>query len=141
LDTTVPSRVLRRLGRAAASAAAGVSSAIGHSFSGVTGCRLGFELLGCLDLLGPQQGLDARDLPAQHPQAGVVVQLAGDVLEAQVEQLVLDLHQPGGQLVGGEGPELLGTLVGHQTSTSSCCSRRSTNLALMGSFWMARSMA
>src|SRR3982751_6851166 len=115
LDTTVPSLTLRRLGRSA------------------TGVLL--ECLGGGDLPVPQDRVDARHLLLHLTEAGVVVQLSRDVLEAQVEQLLLGLGQPVQQLVVdhlakfGRG--------GHQSDSPA----RVTNLALIGSFWMARSMA
>src|SRR5205823_3033829 len=64
----------------------------------------------------------------------VVVELAGDVLEAQVEQLLLGLGQSVQQL-----------LVDHLAQFGGCrhsdSPARVTNLALIGSFWMARSKA
>ena len=65
----------------------------------------------------------------------VMFELAGDVLEAEVEQLLLRLGELGEQLtVGDVAQRLLGA--GHQNASS-----RVTNRALIGSFWIARSMA
>src|SRR5437588_4858219 len=113
-EVTVPSRTLRRLGRSAIA-------------------LLGLGL-GRLDLALPQDGVEAGDLLFHLAQPGVVVELAGDVLEAQVEQLLLRVGQVREQLVVVHLAELGGR--GHTMS-----SERVTNLALMGSFWMARSMA
>src|SRR2546421_8506348 len=118
-ETTVPSRTLRRLGRCSfASSAIGL---LGHGF-------------GRLDLPLAQDGVEAGDLLLHLAQAGVVVELAGDVLEAQVEELLLRLGQAGEQLVVVELPPFRGR--GHTIS-----SEPGTNLALIGSFWMARSHA
>src|SRR5438552_10981200 len=115
-EVTVPSRTLRRSGR----------SAIG---------LLGLEQgLGRLDLPLPEDRVDAGDLLLHLSQPGVVVELAGDVLEAKVEELLLPLGQAGQQLVVAELPEL-------RRGAHTISSDRVTNLALMGSFWMARSMA
>src|SRR5690606_24132678 len=53
----------------------------------------GGQLLGGRDLAGPQLGLEAGDVPTDLLDAGVVRQLTGGVLEAQLEQLVLGLGQ------------------------------------------------
>src|SRR5438045_3059576 len=114
LDTTVPSRTLRRLGRSA------------------TGVLL--QCIGGGDLAIPQDRVDARHLLLDLPEAGVVVELAGDVLETQVEQLLLGLGQPVHELLVDHVAQLGG--LRHRDSPA-----RVTNLALIGSFWMARSMA
>src|SRR5688572_8670419 len=103
LDTTVPSRTLRRLTRV------GVSSAI----VGLLGS------LGGGDLALAQQRVDTGDVLAQLRKAVEVVELAGDVLEPEVEQLGLGLGQAGLQLVVLQVAELLHAS-GHQTSTPSC---------------------
>src|SRR5205823_7344168 len=117
LDTTTPSRTLRRLGRSG------------------TLLLLSFQGLGGGDLPVPQDRVDARHLLLHLAQAGVVVELAGDVLEPEVEKLLLGLGQTVQQL-----------LVDHLAQLGSGCHQsdspaRVTNLALIGSFWMARSMA
>src|SRR5438105_6156578 len=113
LDTTVPSRTFRRFGRSG-------TAALLHGF-------------GSGDLTVPKDRVDARHVLLHLPEAGVVVELAGDVLEAQVEQLLLGLGQLGQQLLVVHLAQLGGL---HQSSSD-----RTTNLALMGSFWMARSIA
>src|SRR5438128_1968102 len=79
LDTTVPSLTLRRLGRSG-------TAALLHGFGGC-------------DLAVPQDRVDARHLLLHLTEARVVVELTGDVLEAQVEQLLLGLGQLGQQLL------------------------------------------
>src|SRR5437763_4761057 len=123
LDTTVPSRTLRRLGRVG----------VGLVCSDIALLCLG--RLGRLDLTLPKDGVDAGDLLLDLAQPGVVVELSGDVLEAQVEQLLLGLRQRVEQLTLAHLAELGGGR--HQRASPA----RVTNLALMGSFWMARSMA
>src|SRR5829696_4052427 len=71
VPTTMPSRVLRRL-----------RSVV--SFSAIAL----LERLGGADLSGPQLGHEPRDLPAPVLQRRAVVQLPGDVREAEVEQLL-----------------------------------------------------
>src|SRR5438270_6279092 len=115
LDTTVPSRTLRRLGRSC-------TAALLHGFGGC-------------DLAVAKDRVDARHLLLHRTEARVVVELTGDVLEAQVEQLLLGLGQLGQQLLVVHLAEL--GRRGHQSDSPA----RVTNLALMGSFWMARSMA
>src|SRR5947208_14479803 len=114
LDTTVPSLTLRRLGRSG-------TAALLHGFGGC-------------DLTVAKDRVDARHLLLHLTEARVVVELPGDVLEAQVEQLLLGLGQLGQQLLVIHLAELGGR--GHSDSPA-----RVTNLALIGSFWMARSMA
>src|SRR5687768_7121465 len=126
LDTTTPSRILRRLAREVV-----VSSAIVGLLGG----------LGGSDLALAQQRVDAGDVLAYGAEPRRVVQAAGDVLEPQVEQLLLGLGEAGAELGVVGVAQVLRGAVGHQTSTPSCCLDRSTNLALMGSFWMARSRA
>src|SRR5439155_20231415 len=65
-----------------------------------------FGGLGGRDLLFPQDRVDAGDVLAYLIQAGVVVELAGDVLEAQVEQLLPRLGQPPLELVVVDLPQL-----------------------------------
>src|SRR5438477_12384096 len=114
LDTTVPSRTFRRFGRSG-------TAALLHGF-------------GSGDLTVPKDRVDARHVLLHLPEAGVVVELAGDVLEAQVEQLLLGLGQLGQQLLVVHLAQL--GRGRHKDSPA-----RVTNLALIGSFWMARSMA
>src|SRR5438132_12095516 len=84
LDTTVPSRTLRRLGRVG----------VGLVCSDIALLCLGrFDRLGRLDLTLPKDRVDAGDLLLDLAQPGVVVELSRDVLEAQVEQLLLGLCQ------------------------------------------------
>src|SRR6266513_3143943 len=110
-EVTVPSRILRRLGRCWIA-----SSAI---------CLL--ELgLGRLDLPLPQDGVEASHLFLNLAQPAVVVELSGDVLEAEVEELLLRVGQAREQLVVVELAELGGR--GHTISSD-----RVTNLALIGS--------
>src|SRR3954451_2995645 len=116
-DTTIPSRTFRGLGRAPCSPLTGALSPLwgplgpwsaialllccrrglaagGHaSRAGVLGglpfgVGLGLCRLGGDDLVAPEQRLDAGDVLAELAQAAVVVELAGDVLEGQVEQLL-----------------------------------------------------
>src|SRR5579872_4054864 len=72
---------------------------------------------------------DPGDAAPGDPDQPVVLQLAGGVLEAQVEQLLLHLGQPGGQLRGVELP-VLGAAV--HDSPPACPSRR-TNRQSIGS--------
>src|SRR5205807_743862 len=102
------------------------------------GCGLlrRFQRLRFFYLPFPEHGEDAGHIAPQLSQAFGIVELTGDQLEAEVEQLLLGLAQAGAQFVGVHLSK-----VGrrrHQTSTSS---DRTTILAFMGSFWMARSMA
>src|SRR5438270_10978606 len=115
LDTTVPSLTLRRLGRSG-------TAALLHGFGGC-------------DLTVAKDRVDARHFLLHLTEARVVVELTGDVLEAQVEQLLLRLGQLGQQLLVVHFTQLGGR--GHQSDSPA----RVTNLALIGSFWMARSMA
>ena len=97
------------------------------------GCLLG---LGRRDLALAQQRVDAGDLLADLTQPGVVVELAGDVLEAEVEQLLAGLDQPVDQLVVVHLAEL-----GDRGRSCHTPASRDTMRALIGSFWMARSRA
>src|SRR3954469_12281192 len=115
LDTTVPSRTLRRFGR-----------------SGISSFLEGF---GRRDLALAQDGVDAGHLALHLRETCVVVELAGDVLEPQVEQLLLGLGQRLDELVVAHLTKFGGG--GHHRPSDA----RETNLALMGSFWMARSRA
>src|SRR5947199_4665848 len=81
LDSTVPSLILRRLGRVG----------VGLVWS-ATG-RLPLLGLGRLDLPLAEDRVDAGHLLLHLAQAGVVVELAGGVLEPQVEQLLFGLGQ------------------------------------------------
>src|SRR5438309_7471653 len=126
-ETTTPSRTLRRLGRSDI-------GLLGCDCSGCGGEGLGFGGLGRFDLPLAQDAIETGDLPLDLAQAGIVVELPGGVLEAQVEQLLLGLGQVGQELVVVELSQLC--RAGHQNSSA-----RVTNLALIGSFWMARSMA
>src|SRR4051794_3653064 len=69
--------------------------------------------LGRFDLPQAQEGVDPRDLTAHLTQARGVVQLSGDVLEAQVEVLLLGLGQLAEQAVDVELAQLFRLLVGH----------------------------
>src|SRR5256885_15826067 len=110
LETTVPSRSLRRLGRSG-------TAALLHGFGGG-------------DLPVPQDRVDARHLLLHLAQAGVVVELAGDVLEPEVEKLLLGLGQTVQQLLADHLAQLGSGC--HQSDSPA----RVTNLALIGSFWM-----
>src|SRR4029453_8131827 len=90
--------------------------------------------LGGGDLARPELGLEPGDVPACLADAGVIAQLAGGQLEAQLEQLVLGLTQAVDEAAVVEVAEAL--LAGHQSASSLVTKR-----ALIGSFWMARSMA
>src|SRR6185312_16201035 len=63
--------------------------------------------LGSAALLG-ENGLDARDIAAQHADAAGVLHLAVGALKAQVELLLLEVRQLARQLVGAPGAEVLG---------------------------------
>src|SRR3954447_6481401 len=119
-DTTVPSRTLRGFLRAS------VASAIGL----VLQCLCGG------DLTHPHLGAHSGDVALELLQAGVVVELSGDMLEPQVEQLLLRLREALDELVVGEVAQLDRFRVRHQSASS-----RVTKRAFMGSFWMARSSA
>src|SRR5437899_430816 len=86
-ELTRPSRTLRLFSRA------GVGAVLLCSDIAV--------LLGLVrrDLPLPQQGLQPGDVALDLAEAGVVVELARDVLEAEVEQLFLGFPQPGLQLL------------------------------------------
>src|SRR5437879_4788779 len=150
LETTRPSRVLRRLRR--------VSSAIGLLVLPVivgvvvvvvsVGIRdLGRRRGGGLrarrhlgvrrgDLTLTQQRLGSGDVALDLPEAGVVAELAGDELGAEGEQLLLRLRQAVEELFVFELAQLGDLGVRHHSSSA-----RVTNLALIGSFWIARSRA
>ena len=64
-----------------------------HALSWATAVR-GLGGLGRLDLALAQDRVDAGHVLAEVAEAGGVVELPGDVLEAQVEQLLLGLGQP-----------------------------------------------
>src|SRR5437870_2457791 len=134
-DTTVPSRTLRRLGRVLSSATGLDSLALGclrlgRGRDGLGAAQLG---IGNGQLAFAQHRVDAGDVAPHLSEAAVVVELAGDVLEAQVEQLLFGLGQMGQEL----GVVHLAQLDGiHRTS-----SERVMNLAFIGSFWIARSIA
>ena len=121
----MPSRSLRALGRVVVSFVTGVRH---QAFSLVC------ERLVRRDLAGPELGVDARHLLAVLLQRADVVELAGGVLEAQLEQRVLHL----GELLHERGVVQAAVLrgLGHQSASS-----RAMKRALIGSFWMARSMA
>src|SRR5437879_4658703 len=98
---TVPSRILRRFGLSANSCTLHLPVAF----------RLRLRLpvlsrLEGLDLPLAQQRENAGDLAAEVAQAGHVRELAGDVLEAQVEELGFGLGQPVLQLHVVEGAQL-----------------------------------
>src|SRR3954453_18691222 len=114
-ELTRPSRTLRLLARAALGAVLLWSDICG--LPGLEG----------RDLTLSQQGLHAGDVPLDLPEPCVVVQLAGDVLEPEVEELLLGLGQTRLELLVVELAQLAGG--GHQTCTS--LSWRDTNLALM----------
>src|SRR5881227_3547812 len=82
-ELTRPSRTLRLFARA------GVDAVLLCSDIAVL---LGLE---GRDLPLPKKGLQAGDVPLDLPEAGLVVELAGHVLEAEVEQLFLRFPQPG----------------------------------------------
>src|SRR5688572_15226665 len=120
-ETTTPSRTLRGLGRVSGAWAPLSASAIGLSLvlsagghpgpAGLVGglplgVGLGLGGLGRRDLVLPEERLDAGDVPAELAQAAVVVELAGDVLEPQVEQLLAGLEELGDQLVVAHLSEL-----------------------------------
>src|SRR5262249_26413160 len=63
--------------------------------------------LGSAALLG-ENGLDARDVAAQHADAAGIFHLAVGTLEAQVELLLLEVRQLAAQLVGTLGAEVGG---------------------------------
>src|SRR5689334_17085881 len=63
--------------------------------------------LGSAALLG-ENGLDARDIAAQHADAAGIFHLAVGALEAQIELLLLEVRQLARQLVGALGAEVGG---------------------------------
>ena len=80
-EVTMPSRTLRGLGR--------VVGLVSHQR--VSSC---LERFGGRDLAGAELGVDAGDRRVRTAvEPGVVVELAGDELEAQVEQLFLRLGE------------------------------------------------
>src|SRR5262245_14217802 len=89
--------------------------------------------LGGGDLAGPELGLEPGDVPTHLADAGVVAQLAGGELEAELEQLVLGLAQAVDEAAVVEVAE---GFPRHQSASSLVTKR-----ALIGSFWIARSMA
>src|SRR4030095_9945491 len=92
-----------------------------------------------LPLLGPlalvHHGEDPGDVLADLAQPVRVVELAGDVLEPEVEQLLLGLGQLGGQLIRVQVGQLT-CLHGHHSAST-----RFTNLHFRASLWAARRMA
>src|SRR4051812_31376686 len=115
--STMPSRTLRSL--------RGVAVASGIAL-----------LLGEVDLALTQDRVETGDVLLDLPDAGVTVELTGHVLEAKVEQLLLRLGEAAEQLGVAQVAKL--RCASHHTCSWSW---RVTNLALIGSFWMARSMA
>src|SRR5262245_56860066 len=108
-ESTMPSRVLRALPRA--SVAVAVSS-------GIAGVPLvGGELLGRFDLALAQHGGDPRHVLSHLADAGGVGELAGDVLEPQVEELLARVGQALDELGVAEVAQG-GGLLRHQTSAS-----------------------
>src|SRR5262249_33046547 len=95
-------------------------------------CRL-LERLGGLDLAGAEEGVAARDVLADLGDARVVVELPGRVLEAQVEELFLQLPHA--------GRELLVVQLGVVGALHQISSWRTTNCVLIGSLCIARRMA
>src|SRR5947207_1030310 len=89
-EATVPSRILRRFGRSATRTHASL-------------CVLVLSRLKSFDLALAQQRENAGDLAAKVAEAGHVRKLAGNVLEAQVEELGFGLGQPVLQLHVVEG--------------------------------------
>src|SRR4029434_7565727 len=80
-------------------------------------------------------GEDPGDVLSDLAQPVRVVELAGDVLEPEVEQLLFGLGQLGGQLVAVQVGQLT-CLHGHHSASA-----RFTNLHFMGSLWAARRIA
>src|SRR5436190_6141414 len=119
-DTTVPSRSLRGFLRAS------VASAIGLHLQRLSGG----------DLPDPHLGADSSDVALELLQAGVVVELSGDMLEPEVEQLLLRLGETLDELVVSEVTDLDRLRVRHQSASS-----RVTKRAFIGSFRTARSSA
>ena len=70
------------------------------------------------------------------PSRAELSELARHVLEAQVEQLLLGLAQALDEVEVGQVTQGSVGRLRHQNASS-----RATKRALMGSFWMARSMA
>src|SRR5258705_5143805 len=67
--------------------------------------------LGSAVLLG-ENGLDARDIAAQHTDAAGILHLAVGALEAQVELLLLEVRQLDVQFVAAIGAKILGLVRG-----------------------------
>ena len=134
-DLRVPLAGHRRFVRVIAPSAPWVFGAAGVAYAIMP--ALVADQLGGLDLASPQLGLVAGDLLACGAHAGGVLQRARGVLDPQLEEAVLllgePLHDGGGIEVssGGGGGGLR-----HQNASS-----RVTNFALIGNFWIARSMA
>src|ERR1043166_8375942 len=74
--------------------------------------RFGISEFSSLRLFGRallrRDGLDARDVAAHLAHAAGVLQLPGGALEAQVELLLLELHELVGELVRGHRPRVAG---------------------------------
>src|SRR5581483_9480821 len=85
VDTTVPSRTLRRFGRPVSCAVASVVGVV----SVIPSHRPGS--FGGGDLFFPEDREDPGDVPLHRPQPGRVVELPGHDLEPQVEHLLLGL--------------------------------------------------
>ena len=94
------------------------------------------ERLGRGDLALAQLGVDAGDVAAQRGRArDVLSSWPVTCWKRRLNSLVLRLGEPVDQLVVAQLAELV-VLVSHQIASS-----RVTTRALIGSFWMARSMA
>src|SRR6266545_116807 len=109
-----------------------VAPLAGRGRRALVGHRL-FPLLRQLALA--HDGEHPGDVLAHLAQPVRVVELAGDVLEPEVEQLLLGLGQLGGQLVRVQVGQL-SCLHGHHSAST-----RFTNLHFIGSLWAARRMA
>src|SRR3546814_272998 len=95
---------------------------------------LGGEVFGRGDLAAAGLGQAAGDLTLHLGDAPGVGELAGGLLETEVEELLAGIGEAGHE---GLVIEAADDVVGHGYSASS----RVTKRARMGSFWMARSMA
>src|SRR4051812_11543321 len=97
----------------AASVAAPGTASVAASVAVSVSSAISALPLGRFDLPQAQEGVDPRDLAAHLTQARGVVQLPGDVLEAQVEVLLLGLGQLAEQAVDVQLAQLFRLLVGH----------------------------
>src|SRR3954447_26228640 len=96
------------------------------------------QLSSGLRLLGPQVGLDARDILAHLIHAVGLLDLAGRLLEAQVELLLLQVDQAFSQLVGREPANFVDL---HHACSATAASMRVTMRVFTGSLAAPRRRA